>query len=191
MLDGGSLGVPGTAAAAAVLATLAREFRAAGWPVVHVVRLYQPDGSNAEPFRRALVTGPVPVLAPGTPGAELAPCLAPPGGPSLDAELLLAGGVQALGPSEVVMAKPRWGAFYCTPLDEHLRGLGVRALVVGGANFTNCPRATVVEASERDYEVTVVRDGTSGLDQRGCAELAALGVAVAEAAALGSLAPSP
>ena len=39
--------------------------------------------------------------------------------------LLLAGGVQALGPSESAIYKPRWGAFYETPLEEHLRERGL------------------------------------------------------------------
>jgi hypothetical protein len=40
----------------------------------------------------------------------------------LDCALLLAGRPQLLGPQEVASFKPRWGEFYGTPLEEHLRG---------------------------------------------------------------------
>jgi nicotinamidase-related amidase len=185
-LDGQPLEVPGTSAAVPRIARLAAAFRAAGRPVVHVVRLYRADGSNAEPSRRALVSGPTPVLRPGTPGRLLVPGVLPGarGGTDgevgedveLDDELLLAGGLQPVGPGEVVVYKPRWGAFYRTPLDDHLRGLGVTTLVFAGCNFPNCPRTSIYEASERDYDVVVADDAVSGLYDRGRDELAGIGV---------------
>lgn len=74
------------------------------------------------------------------------------------------------------MYKPRWGAFFATPLSEFLGLLGVDSLVVCGCNFPNCPRTTIYEASERDVRVALVRDATSGLYERGEAELASIGV---------------
>lgn len=74
------------------------------------------------------------------------------------------------------MYNPRWGAFYRTPLAEHLAGLGVDSLVVCGCNFPNCPRTTVYEASERDFRLALVTDATSGLYARGARELADIGV---------------
>jgi len=129
-LDGGPLEIAGTSAALPDIRALCAAFRAAARPIVHVVRLYRADGSNAEPHRRALVSGDVPVLRPGTPGRLLAPGLAPHEGVDLEDELLLAGELQAVGPHEVVMYKPRWGAFFATPLDEHLGALGVDTVVV-------------------------------------------------------------
>jgi nicotinamidase-related amidase len=194
-LDGQALEVPGTSAAVPRIARLAAAFRTAGRPVVHVVRLYRADGSNAEPSRRALVSGPTPVLRPGTPGRLLAPGVLPTGDPGdpveLDDELLLAGGVQPVGPGEVVVYKPRWGAFFRTPLDDHLRGLGVTTLVFAGCNFPNCPRTSIYEASERDYEVVVADDAVSGLYDRGRDELAGIGVRLLATDALVEIVAGP
>src|SRR5690606_39382917 len=96
--------------------------------------------------------------------------------PELDDRLLLDGGIQHLGPNEFALYKPRWGAFYDTPLDTHLRGLGVSTLVFAGCNFPNCPRTSIYEASERDYRTVLAVDAVSGAYDRGLAELAGIGV---------------
>jgi len=185
-LDGQVLEIAGTSAAVPHMARLAAAFRTAGRPIVHVVRLYRADGSNAEPSRRELVSGPTPVLRPGTPGRLLAPGLLPTdAAPELDDELLLAGGVQQLrqagrgSAAEVAVYKPRWGAFFRTPLDDHLQTLGVTTIVFAGCNFPNCPRTSIYEASERDYAVVVADDAVSGLYDRGRGELAGIGVVLA------------
>jgi nicotinamidase-related amidase len=163
--------------------------REARRPIVHVVRLYLHDGQNVDPCRRARVESGWHPLAPGTPGSEIAPALLPAPGLRLDPARLLAGEVQPFGPGEVALYKPRWGAFYGTALDDHLRSAGVDTIVVGGCNYPNCPRATLFEASERDYRVVLLADACSGLDPRGQAEMTAIGVelrtAAAYAAALG------
>jgi len=76
------------------------------------------------------------------------------------------------------MYKPRWGAIYRTPLEEHLRGLGVSTVVFSGCNFPNCPRASIVEASERDFRVVLVSDAVSGLDERGQVDMRNIGVSI-------------
>ena len=183
-LDGRPLEIPGTSAALAMMTALADAFRRAGRPIVHVLRLYREDGTNVDLCRRELVEGGARILAPGDEGAELAPGLAPNGAPRLDAEMLLAGGLQPLGPAEWAMYKPRWGAFYETPLEDHLRGLGVDTLAVCGANFPNCPRTSIYEASERDFRVVVAPDAISGIYERGLAELGGIGTALMDTAAL-------
>jgi nicotinamidase-related amidase len=45
--------IPGTAEVAEHNRTLVKGFRSPGRPIVHMVRLYLPDGSNAELSRRA------------------------------------------------------------------------------------------------------------------------------------------
>ena len=177
-LDGQPLEIPGTSAAVPNMTELCRAFREVGLPIVHVVRLYRSDGSNAEPLRRALVSGSTPVLRPGTPGRLLAPGLAPDGAPGLDDELLLSGRPQPLGPCEVALYKPRWGAFFRTALDEHLRRAGVDTVVFAGCNFPNCPRTSIYEASERDYRIVLVDDAVSGLYDRGRREMTNIGVSV-------------
>lgn len=134
--------IPGTSSVFPHLRTLVEAFRRAGRPIVHIVRLYEEaDGQNVDlcpagvPRRRHSDRGDR--IAPG---AELAADLAPEGAQWLDADLLLAGGLQRLGPEEVVLYKPRWSAFYGTPLEGHLRDGGVSSLVVAGCNFSNWPR---------------------------------------------------
>lgn len=184
VLDGGPLEIAGTSAALDPMRTLVEAFRAAGRPIVHIVRLYRSDGANVDLCRRHGVEEGTEMLVPGTPGSQLAPPLLPAPDLSLDDELLLAGGVQALGPDESAIYKPRWGAFYETPLEEHLRERGVTTLVFCGCNFPNCPRTSIYEASERDFRVVLARDAVSGLYERGEKELAGIGVHLAGAAEL-------
>ena len=191
-LDGQPFEVPGTSAALPEMRRLAAAFRAAGRPIVHVVRLYRPDGSNVDLCRRRAVADGARLVLAGSPGAELAPGLVPPNAPGLDAQLLLAGGIQHAGPGEVVIYKPRWGAFFQTPLEAHLRALGVSTLVFAGCNFPNCPRTSIYEASERDFRLVLVEDAVSGLYERGKDELRGIGVALMNAAELtASLLSSP
>lgn len=175
-LDGGPLEIPGTTAALPAMRTLLDAFRQTSRPIVHVVRLYRSDGSNVDPCRRGAVEGGLRALTPNLEGSELAAELFPDADPTLDAELLLAGAIQQLAPREVAIYKPRWGAFYDTPLDTHLREQGVTTLVFCGCNFPNCPRTSIYEASERDYRIVLATDATSGIYGRGEHELAAIGV---------------
>lgn len=184
VLDGAPLEIAGTSAALDPMRTLVEAFRTAGRPVVHIARLYRSDGANVDLCRRRGVEKGARILAPGTQGSQLAPPLLPAPDLSLDDELLLDGGVQALGPGESVIYKPRWGAFYETPLEEHLREQDVTTLVFCGCNFPNCPRTSIYEASERDFRVVLARDAISGLYERGEEELAGIGVHLANAAEL-------
>lgn len=175
-LPGAPAQIAGTAEAAPRMETVVRAFRRAGRPIVHVVRLYLPDGSNADLCRREALRQGARIGLPGSEGAELVDELKPSSAARLDAARLLAGELQEVGEREWVMYKPRWSAFYRTPLEEHLRSLGANTVVVCGCNFPNCPRATVYDASERDLRVVLVSDATSGLYERGARELATIGV---------------
>ncbi len=161
-----------------VMARLLGLFRGEGLPVVHIVRLYRPDGSNADPCRRAQVESGLRLVEPGTDGAEIVAAIKPSAASRLDAGLLLEGGIQAWSEREWVIYKPRWGAFYATPLEGHLRSLEVTTIVVCGFNFPNCPRTSIYEATERDFRVVMVQDGVSGLYERGIGEIRNIGVAV-------------
>ena len=190
--------IPGTAEAANGMARLARAFRERETPIVHVVRLYRRDGSNVDPCRRATIEAGEGIVAPGSDGAELVEELKPDPSVRLDSDVLLSGDLQRLGEDEWAMYKPRWGAFYRTPLSAHLDELGVDTLVVSGCNFPNCPRTTVYEASERDFRIVLVADAVSGTYERGLEELAGIGVAVAKTDYVvgwlregGSLSPRP
>jgi hypothetical protein len=109
VLDGGPLEIAGTSAALDPMRELVTAFREASRPIVHVVRLYEPDGTNVDLCRRQSIEDGARVLASGTPGSQLAPQLLPAPDLTLDHELLLAGNVQTLGPQGAAIYKPRWG----------------------------------------------------------------------------------
>jgi nicotinamidase-related amidase len=176
VLDDGGFPIRGTSAALPAMRRLLDIFRATRRPIVHVVRLYERDGRNAEPCRRELLAAGAELVIRGTPGCQLASELLPDPDLLLDDALLLGGGVQVLEADEVAIYKPRWGAFYRTPLEQHLREHEVSTVVFAGCNFPNCPRTSIYEASERDFLVVLVRDAISGLYERGEQELANIGV---------------
>ena len=93
-------------------------------------------------------------------------------------DLLLRGGIQPFAAREVAIYKPRWGAFYGTPLEQHLREQGISTLVFSGCNFPNCPRTSLYEASERDFRLVLVEDAVSGLYEQGRVEMGNIGVAL-------------
>jgi len=156
---------------------LCEAFRIKGLPIIHIVRIYLPDGSNAEPFRRdSIISRGGPVLA-YSKGSQIAPALlrAP---VELDVPLLLAGKPQWIEPLECAIYKSRFGAFYNTCLEEVLKILNARTLVFAGSNFPNCPRTSIYEACERDFNIIAAEDAISRLYERGKEELKAIGVAV-------------
>jgi nicotinamidase-related amidase len=175
-LDGQPFEIPGTSAILPRMEALLQTYREAEKPIIHIVRIYKADGSNVDLCRRELIERGTALLIPGSSGSRLAPELLPHAGIELDADLLLDGGIQKLNSSEVVIYKPRWGAFYNTPVERHLRELGVSTLVFSGCNFPNCPRASIYEASERDFRVVLVEDAISGYYEQGRREMRNIGV---------------
>lgn len=160
------------------ISRLAAAFRQQRKPIVHVVRFYERDGSNAEPFRARSIREKGPVVAPGSQGAKLAAGVGPGDDYTLDTELLYAGNLQQIGLKEWVLYKPRWDAFYATRLEEHLRSLGVKTVVVCGCNLPNCPRATLFGASARDFNTVLVSDATSQTTAERLADLRLIGTEV-------------
>jgi len=177
-LPGAVAEIPGTAGVLPNAARIAEAARQAGMPIIHVIRIYREDGSNADACRRRLLESGRRIVAPGTPGADLVAAIKPADAEPLMHDRLLGGEIQSLGPREWVIYKPRWGAFYGTALDAFLRDRGVDTLIVVGCNFPNCPRTTIYEASERDYRVVMVEDAVSGVYGRGVEELRNIGVRV-------------
>ncbi len=180
-LDGGPFEVPGTSAILPRIERLTATFRSRGAPIIHIVRIYKPDGSNVDLCRRDRVQQGASLVIAGSAGSQIAPRLLSSPPHQLDSELLLRGGIQEAGPKEWIIYKPRWGAFFGTPLEPHLRRLGVSTLVFTGCNFQNCPRTSIYEASERDFRLVAIDDAISGLYDRGRAELESIGVLVVDA----------
>jgi len=175
-LHGAPAEIPGTMAVVPNIKRGLEAFRRKGLPIIHVIRLYQPDGSNVDVARRKLLQDGARIVNPGTDGAELVSDLKRSASDRLDSAVLLAGHSQQVGPKEWVIYKPRWGAFYGTNLADQLRELGVDTIVLAGCNYPNCPRTTLYEASERDFRLIMLTDAVSGVYDKGLQEMKAIGV---------------
>ncbi|MBV9745519.1 MAG: cysteine hydrolase [Acidobacteriia bacterium] len=180
-IPGSTAEVPGTAERVPAMGRVVQAYRRHGLPIVHIVRLYRPDGSNVDLCRRELLEGGASIVLPGSEGAELVAGLKPNADCRLDADALLGGNPQEFGMNEWAMYKPRWDAFFGTPLDRHLAALDVTTVAIVGCNFPNCPRATVYSASMRDYRVVLIADAVSGVYERGIEELNRIGVSTPSA----------
>lgn len=176
VLPGAPAEIPGSFEVLPAIRDLVLTFRENKMPIVHVVRLYRPDGSDAELCRRRLFEEGKPMVTLGSRGAELVNDLKLGNALDLNPSLLLSGALQEAGKREWIVYKPRWGAFYATNLESHLRNLGIDSLVIAGFNFPNCPRTTIYEASERDFKIVLVTDAVSGLYEQGMREMVNIGV---------------
>jgi nicotinamidase-related amidase len=178
-LDGGASPVAGTSGVVPHIAVLVSAFREAGRPIAHVVRLYQPGGADVDLPRRAMIQAGARIVAPGSDGAEIPESILP---ARLDAQTLLNGDAQMVGPGEVVFFKPRWSAFYRTGLESWLRANGCDTVLVAGCNLPNCPRATLFDASERDFRAVLAHDAVSQGTSERLADLALIGVQIIDVA---------
>lgn len=183
----GAMPVPGTEAALPALERLLDAFRAAGRPVAHVIRFYEPGGSDVDTVRRASVEAGAVVAAPGTAGSLIPARLTGGRVVELDHSALMTGEPQHLGPREVVLYKPRWSAFHRTGLERWLTEQRVDSVVVAGCNLPNCPRATLFDAAERDLRTALVTDATSQVTAERLADLQLIGVNLLTTAELESL----
>lgn len=170
--------IPGTLTSVPYIKRLVQSYREVGLPIVHVIRLYNKDGSNVDLCRRKAIENGKQSVFPGSDGAELMDELKPSSDIRLNSNLLLSGNLQQIGSMEWILYKPRWGAFYNTKLETHLQNLDVNTLVVCGCNFPNCPRTTIFEASERDFRIVLATDATSVLYDIAIQELKNIGVSV-------------
>ena len=137
----------------AIVPTVARLLevaRGAGIPVIHTRECHRPDLSDCPPSKRlrgkpaARIGDPGPmgrILISGEPGAEIVPEL-------------------AAIPGELVIDKPGKGAFYATPLGEHLAGLGTKTLLFAGVTTEVCVQTTMREANDRGFDCLLIEDAT-------------------------------
>ena len=173
-LPGAPLEIKGTMEVVPAIVSLLKLFRELSKPVVHIIRLYKDDGSNVDNVRRKWIESGVSAGRPGSEGAELVTEIKP-NAVRLDSKLLLKVGVQKLAPNEYAIYKPRWGAFYGTPLEKFLKKHKINTLAFTGCNFPNCPRTSIYQASERDFRLIIVRDALSGIYEKGIEELKNIG----------------
>ncbi|MCW4052671.1 MAG: cysteine hydrolase, partial [Candidatus Bathyarchaeota archaeon] len=67
---------------------------------------------------------------------------------------------------DYVITKKRGSAFYNTDLELLLRSSGIRTLIMTGTLTDHCINATVSSATDRDFNVVVVTDGTAAGHQK-------------------------
>ena len=65
---------------------------------------------------------------------------------------------EVLPPSDVMVTKRQWGAFYGTDLDLQLRRRGVRTIVLGGIATSIGVESTARSAWEHGYELIICED---------------------------------
>jgi len=187
-LSGASAEVPGTNDVVSAVQHVTQQFREyESLPIIHVIRLYREDGSNVDLCRRSKIEQGQEIVRPGSDGAELIDELKLSPRVQVDADRLLSGAFQPIRSTEMLMYKPRWGAFYNTPLEAYLKDVGVNTVIICGCNFPNCPRTTVYEASERDFKVVLVTDAVSGVYERGLDELRDINTTLMSSAEIGAL----
>jgi nicotinamidase-related amidase len=176
VLPTGPASSSGAAAAIPQIQRLVHAFRAVNAPIVHATRLYRCDGSNVDLCHRASIEAGARIVMPGTLGAELIDEIKPEAAPRLQPDLLLGGKLQEIGSNEWICYKSRLSAFFQTPIEDHLKSLGITTIVICGIDFPTSPRSTVYAASNRDFRILLATDAISCATDGGLDELAAIGV---------------
>jgi nicotinamidase-related amidase len=120
------------------LAVVCRE---AGILVIHTRHVLRPDGSNMG------LLGEIPKVRDGliNKGAVTA---------ELHSGLFV-------DPRDLLLDKPRFGAFYGTDLELILRTRGIDTIIVCGISSPVCCDTTAREANARDFRVLFLSDGTA------------------------------
>jgi nicotinamidase-related amidase len=117
--------------------------RKLGHPIVWVRQEFEADLSDA--FREMKSKG-IRITIKGTPGCQIV------------SEL-------AVDPSDVVIVKKRYSAFYGTNLEEMLGGMQPDAIILAGINTHACVRMTAIDAYQRDWPVVLAADCIDSYDR--------------------------
>jgi nicotinamidase-related amidase len=117
--------------------------RSSSHPLIWVRQEFEPDLQDAFPEMRAKG---IRITIKGTQGCEILPEL-------------------AVDPSDVVIVKKRYSAFYKTTLDETLVRLAPDAIILAGINTHACIRTTAIDAYQRDWPLVLAADCVASYDQ--------------------------
>jgi nicotinamidase-related amidase len=71
----------------------------------------------------------------------------------------------AAAPSDTIIVKKRYSAFYGTTLDQVLADLRPDGLILAGINTHACIRMAAIDAYQRDWEVILAADCVGSYDQ--------------------------
>jgi nicotinamidase-related amidase len=124
---------------------LAAACREAGILVIHTAHGLRPGGSNIGILGEIVPDIKDGLLNRGAETAELHPEL-------------------RVDPIDVVLEKPRFGAFYGTALELILRSHGIDTIIISGIATDVCCDTTAREANARDFRVLFLSDGTATND---------------------------
>jgi nicotinamidase-related amidase len=117
--------------------------RQRGYPIIWVRQEFEPDLRDAFPEMKAKG---IRISIKGTAGCEIASDL-------------------ARIPSDPVVIKKRYSAFFATELDQILQRLTPDALILAGINTHACVRVTAIDAYQRDWKVVVAADCVDSYDR--------------------------
>ncbi len=117
--------------------------RNAACPVIWVRQEFEPDLADAflEMKKKRIH-----ITLKGTPGCQIVPELAP-------------------APSDTVVIKKRYSAFFRTNLDDIVDRLQPDALILAGINTHACIRTTAIDAYQRDLRVVLASDCVDSYDR--------------------------
>jgi nicotinamidase-related amidase len=120
--------------------------RTAKLPIVYIVVGFRPGYPEVSPrnkgFSAAVKTGRFQTT---TAGSDIVPAVEPEGG-------------------DVVVMKHRVGGFSSTDLDMVLRARDVHSLILLGISTSGVVLSTLRDAADRDFEITVAKDGCADGD---------------------------
>jgi len=140
-VEGTPLAAPAGLALLPVVNRLAEACRRAGIMVIHTRHVTRPDGSNLGTMGELIDAVREGYIMDGSETAKLHP--------GLDVK-----------EGDIVVEKPRYGAFSGTDLDNLLRANGIDTIIVSGICTNICCETTTREAGMRDYHVFFMEDGT-------------------------------
>jgi ureidoacrylate peracid hydrolase len=121
----------------------AAECRTAGILVIHTAHVLRPDGSN------------IGVLG------EIAPRVREEGLINRGTRTAALHDDVVVKPGDILLEKPRFGAFHGTDLELVLRQRGIDTIIVSGIDTEVCCETTAREANARDFRVLFLSDGTA------------------------------
>ena len=121
---------------------LAAACRSAGILVVHVRHVLRPDGSDAGVLAEIAPIVRQGIIARGSRSADFSDAL-------------------VIDPRDLLLDKPRFGAFHNTDLEQQLRSRGIDSVMISGISTSVCCETTAREATVRDFRVFFVSDATA------------------------------
>jgi biuret amidohydrolase len=147
-VQGSPIAAPDGLAVVGRINRLSAVCRRCGVAVVHTSHVTRPDGSNVGVLGEIIPPVKDGLIARGSPPAALHS--------SLQVE-----------PGDILLEKPRYGAFHGTDLELILRARGIDSVIVTGIATNICAETTAREASVRDFRVFFMSDGTATSDMMG------------------------